>query len=356
MALLVKPRTGLWTDYGESGRTSGTFAPSSDTDGDEPDLQILQHDSWSQAQWFKVLIATSLTLATPYVTRLILSTLWGLRFFFFPTKTPSHQHHEEARLATPEIMGTPRGGREALKNFIVGAFGKESAWETRHRAFWFFALSIIFFVFYAQIVVGLLLTDVVVTSSSALLDSDRCGLFEYDNQRAGEEEAVRADMLMVKRERRAAAYAQDCYNADAGRSNNDMRCTFFHNSTIGYTVSDDKCPFYEAEVCAEGYQSGSAITLDTGLLDSSILGVNHKSTYRFRRTTTCAPLNSYRPYVQHFSNRGTNETGYKYFYGSLHDTRKCVDDVHPPPPMLTDYTLRISGHPFTWQAPVYKVE
>lgn len=317
------------------------------------DFQTLQRDTWSQAQWFKVAIALSLTLATPYILEIVLSTFWA----YHPTHARvSPDHDATRRHVTPGMVGTARGGREALAYFISGAFGKESSWGNRHRAFWFFAISSVFFVFYAQIIVGLVLTDVVVTSTSGLLKSEICGLYEYDNERGGEEDASRADMLMVGRERRASAYAQDCYGPDSERSGYTMKCSFFYNSTIGYQTLPDKCPFRQTEVCAEGYQSGSAITFDTGLVDSSILGINYKSTHRFRRTTTCAPLSAERPYVQHFSNRGSNESGYKYFYGSLYDTRNCSQGAHTIPPVLTDYTMRLVGHPFTWQAPIYKVE
>jgi hypothetical protein len=320
-------------------------------------LQTLQIDSWLKAQWFKVGIAISLTLASPYVLRIFLSTFWGVKTYFFPVKISDTRDDESAHhLISPDVMGKTKAGREGLKYWICGMFARDSRWEARHRFFWFFALASLSLIFYGQIILGLVLTDVVTRSSSALLKSEVCGLYEYDNEKAGEEEAVKADMLMVGRERRAAAYAQDCYNYDTKTNVKATNCDFFYNSTIGYRVSEDKCPFDRTDVCVDGYQPGSAITFDTNWVDSGILGINEEFMHKFRRKTTCAPLSADRPFVQHFANSGTGESGYKYFYGSLYDTRNCSDGVHTPPPVLSEYTMRITGHPFDWQAPVYKVK
>ncbi|KAI4662651.1 uncharacterized protein J4E79_003960 [Alternaria viburni] len=162
-------------------------------------------------------------------------------------------------------------------------------------------------------------------------------------------------MLMVGRERRAAAYAQECYNHDSDTNVKATNCDFFYNSTIGYGVQEDKCPFDRTDICVDGYQPGSAITFDTNWVNSGVLGINEELMHKFRRKTTCAPLSAERPFVQHFTNSGTGESGYKYFYGSLYDTRNCSDEVHAPPTVLSEYTMRITGHPFDWQAPVYKV-
>jgi hypothetical protein len=254
-------------------------------------------------------------------------------------------------------MGTGIGGREGPKHWISDVFAQYPHWEARHRFFWAFVLaSLLLLLAMYQSFVGVVSDDNVARSRSALLKSDKCGLYEYDNEKAGEENAVRADMLMVERERRAAAYAQDCYHYDAKNNVKATNCNFFYNSTIGYRVQVDKCPFDRADICVDGYQPGSAITFDTNWVDSGILGINEESMHKFRRNTTCAPLSADRPFVQHFTNSGTGESGYKYFYGSLYDTINCSEEVHAPPPVLSEYTMRITGHPFEWQAPVYKVK
>lgn len=240
-----------------------------------------------------------------------------------------------------------------LRNVFDSVRQKESRLEARHRFFIFFVIGTIFFVFYAQIIASAILTDRMVTDRVGLLDSKKCGLYEYNNERYGEEEASRADILMVERERRAAAYAQECYDYGTNKKGKAMTCDFFYNSTIGYEVKEAICPFDKKEVCFERSQPGSAVTFDTGLKDSSLLGINANPTYKFRRISTCAALSAEPPYVEHFDNSDTDH-GYLYEYGSMYNTSdtKC----ETPPEATTDYTMRIVGHPFDWQAPVYRVK
>lgn len=235
----------------------------------------------------------------------------------------------------------------------IVSLNKRKLQAYKHRLF--LASTFIFFL-YAQVLVGYILPDLVATSHVGLLRSDTCGLYEYDNEKAGEEEALRADMWMVERERRAGFYAQDCYGSNPNHDGNAMRCDFFYNSTIRFEVKQDKCPFENTTVCTNGFQAGAAVTFDTGLLDSDVLGINANPTHKFRRITTCAPLSVERPYVQHFKNRERDESGYLYFYGSLYNTSDCSKEVHPPPSLISDYTMRLAGHPFDWQAPVYKLK
>ena len=131
-----------------------------------------------------------------------------------------------------------------------------------------------------------------------------------------------------------------------------MTCDFFYNSTLRYNVSPSSCPFDDNEICRFGALPGKAVTFDTGYLDSSLLGINANPTYTFRRTTTCAPLSDQPPYVQHFYNSPVDR-GYLYQYGKLYN----VDDkCEGTPELLTDYTMRIVGHPFEWLAPVYRLK
>jgi hypothetical protein len=131
-----------------------------------------------------------------------------------------------------------------------------------------------------------------------------------------------------------------------------MTCDFFYNSTLAYTVKQSSCPVDTKEICAERAQPDSAVTFDTDYLDSSLLGINANPTYKFRRNATCAPLSADPPYVQHFSNSPVDH-GYLYEYGKLYDiSSNCVSTPQP----ISDYTMRIVGHPFEWQAPVYRLK
>lgn len=284
----------------------------------------------------------------------MISTYLGLHKWLFPREIRSDELEDEEthQLTSSEVVGTARSGRQILRNVFDSVHQKELELKARHRFFLFFVIFTIFFVFYAQIIASAILTDKMVTDRVGLLASKECGLYEYDNERWGEEEAARADILMVERERRAAAYAQECYDYGTNKKGKAMTCDFFYNSTIGFDIKEATCPFDKKEVCFDRSQPGSAVTFDTGFKDSSLLGINANPTHLFRRTSTCAALSSEPPYVEHFSNSATDH-GYLYEYGSMYNTSdtKCES----PPQATTDYTMRIVGHPFDWQAPVYRL-
>lgn len=97
-------------------------------------------------------------------------------------------------------------------------------------------------------------------------------------------------------------------------------------------------PFSSPEVCAGGLYS--AVSFDTGLVDASVIGVNAASTHKFRRRTTCSPLNISEPYVTRIDHNG-NLTGYEYYYGSKDGS---------------NYTFDTFGHPFEWPIPAYSAK
>jgi hypothetical protein len=212
------------------------------------------------------------------------------------------------------------------------------------------------------------LTDRVATNPVGLLASEKCGLYEYDNKKHGEDNASLMDSLMVERENRAAFYAQQCYQrlnhtdgndrcmhdrSGNGKRGKAMNCDFFYTSALEYHVDRSPCPFERGGVCYNGALPGSpAVTFDTGILDSSLLGINANPTYKFQRTTTCAPLNAGSPYVKHFNN-SPEDHGYLYEYGGFNNVRnECPSN----PVKIRDYTMRIVGHPFEWLAPVYRLK
>jgi hypothetical protein len=213
---------------------------------------------------------------------------------------------------------------------------------------------IIFGGFLLQVVlIAGVLTEKLGSDRLALLNSKTCGLFEYNTDQGGEEDAARADAWMSEKERRAAEYAQNCYGTE--KDSKAMLCSFFYNATIGYTRMEDKCPFNNHSICSDGYQPGAAIVFDTGLVDSDALGINANPTHKFRRMTTCAPLSAERPYVLHYTN-SPSDHGYLYNYGSLWDPTDCSRSPPEPPKLIDNFTMRISGHPFEWQAPAYRVK
>lgn len=88
-----------------------------------------------------------------------------------------------------------------------------------------------------------------------------------------------------------------------------------------------------------------AVTFDTGLIDASVLGINAKEddTYKFRRSSTCAPVSIDYPYVQSKEMNGTMV--YEYYYGAIDDDADS-----------SAATFSSIGNPFNMPLPVYNVE
>ncbi|KAI9863418.1 MAG: hypothetical protein M1813_003860 [Trichoglossum hirsutum] len=83
----------------------------------------------------------------------------------------------------------------------------------------------------------------------------------------------------------AENYARNCYEAE-----NIADCNRLASRRLEWKATHNaSCPFASG-ICLEG--ENSALTLDTGHLPFSKLGINMASHYSFRRVTTCSPLNN----------------------------------------------------------------
>lgn len=316
--------------------------------------QVLSSHFW--ATWFTTAVAVSLALSGPYVFVVVRSTLLGLYSWLNPRQSrpmTGQVSGETEQLTVEGMMQTATGGRDTVKKFYRAVYEKGTHFTARHKTGMLFVLGVFFSAFIAQVFVGSFISARIATNRVALLESNRCGFYEYDDKRGGEEDAARADIWMSEKERRAAEYAQECYGPE--KKGKAMLCNLFLNATIGFKRKDDTCPFDNHTVCAGGFTNGAAVTFDTGLVDSSVLGINYNPTHKFRRTTTCTPLNSKSPYVRHFNN-SPEDHGYLYYYGSLYDTTDCSKTGPADPTRLVNYTLRTTGSPFYWMAPVYRVK
>ena len=192
---------------------------------------------------------------------------------------------------------------------------------------------------------GLFVAQAIASVFSAKIASDRtglssskyCGIWQFDDDNAGQDAADRDDLNNYQKEARAGRYASNCYNSPD--STNTLSCKIFYNQSIAYTTKTHQpCPFASSELCLDGLYS--AVTFDTGFVEASVIGINSPVNYKFRRITTCSPLNVSEPYVKG-PIQGANDTTYRYYYGPK-------DDV--------DYTFRSFGRPFEWLIPVYSVK
>jgi len=80
------------------------------------------------------------------------------------------------------------------------------------------------------------------------------------------------------------------------------------------------------------------LTFDTGFVDANSIGINDPYGYKFRRSTTCTPLNTEHPYVHNETANGT--AAFTYYYGETGNK---------------SYTYHSTGDPFNWLSPNYHI-
>ena len=195
--------------------------------------------------------------------------------------------------------------------------------------------TVLFGLFIAQSIAGVFSAKIA-SDRAGLSSSQNCGIWQF-NENAGGEAADRDDLNNYQKEARASQYARTCYNSPDPID--PFSCGIFYNQSIAYTTKTHQpCPFASIELCHDGLYS--AISFDTGYVDASAIGINSPATYKFRRTTSCSPLNMSEPYVLR-SSPDIKSTAYNYYYG---------------PKDNTDYTFNTSGRPFEWLVPVYSVK
>ncbi len=195
--------------------------------------------------------------------------------------------------------------------------------------------TVLFGLFVAQAIAGVF-SSKIASDRIGLSSSEHCGIWQFDDN-AGEEAADRDDPNNYQKEARASQYARNCYNSPDPTST--LACKIFYNQSIAFTTKTHQpCPFASSELCLYGLYS--AVTFDTGLVEASTLGINSPLTHKFRRSTTCSPLNMSEPYVK-APPQGTGDTTYRYYYG---------------PKDNANYTFKTSGQPFEWLVPVYSVK
>ena len=196
-------------------------------------------------------------------------------------------------------------------------------------------ITVLFGLFIAQAIAGVFSAKIS-SDKAGLSSSKHCGIWQF-NEDAGGEAADRDDLYNYQKEARASQYARNCYNSLD--PTDPFSCKIFYNQSIAYnTKTHQACPFASSELCHDGLYS--AVSFDTGYVDASVVGINSPKTHKFRRRTSCSPLNMSEPYVLQ-SSSDTNGTAYRYYYGSKDNA---------------DYTFNTSGHPFEWLVPVYSVK
>ena len=259
---------------------------------------------------------------------------------------PQTSHSEPDGAASQSASGTRASEKnniivetlqhsESSRDFVWRCMKLVGRGDKRWFGVIFLAIFVLITVFVAWTVVGILSANIA-SDSTGLSSSKHCGIWQFDDN-AGDDAGYRNDLCNRQKEEQASQYAQNCYsNPDVA---NTLSCKIFYNQSIGFeTKTQQTCPFPSAELCYNGLYS--AISFDTGPVDASVIGINHKPTYKFRRRTSCSPLNTSQPYVSRHS-EDPEDHMYYYNYGSLDDT---------------DFTFNTSGRPFDWLVPVYSAK
>ena len=168
--------------------------------------------------------------------------------------------------------------------------------------------SLFGFLSFTAMTVGSILSANVMVGSTALCNSPDCGWYYTPAGSSVNRSEVPAAVVQyfIENEAAAAAHEAKCYDEAAPTD-----CGSFVENTLPFNeFHDTKCPF-RADVCSRGPES--AFTLDTGLLDSSLLGINSPKKYLFRRRTICAPLVMNTTYIKTSDQpQGKGTVSYQY--------------------------------------------
>ena len=147
--------------------------------------------------------------------------------------------------------------------------------EDPHEILAFVFVASFFFLAFLDMTTSSILSAGIITDSLALSDSADCGIW----QGLG---------IEWKTVRAADQYRKDCY---VSRSSPPPSCQPLATDKIPYkTASNTSCPFDDSGACVQGPMI--SFTLETGMIDSAILGIIAPLDQRcfFQRTMTCAPI------------------------------------------------------------------
>ena len=311
-------RWGFWPDYNRRAFDRG---------------QILATEFWSR--WMTGTITVFLTVASPYLFELFVWLCTRLHRFATRGREVAAQQGAAnqpllgGQQQVREQIGTPWAAWVSLRSLM---HGEPKEW--RRNSLMVVITVILSAIFVASAIAGIFSAKIA-SDKIGLASSKHCGIWEFD-EKAGEDAANRADLDNYEKEARASYYAKTCYNSPDKLS--PFSCGMFYNRSIAFSTKvQQPCPFASPHMCLGGLYS--AVTFDTGLVDASVIGVNFPQTHKFRRFTSCSPLNMAEPYVM---KSGTpNDTTYYYYYG-----RK--DQISS--------TFQTSGNPFEWRVPAYSVK
>ena len=189
--------------------------------------------------------------------------------------------------------------------------------------FWAFAwLSLValllFTLFVGQQVIAISASSII-AGNEALMNSPNCGVWlseAYSKQllRIGKNNlSMSLTSFAADRSLEAISYVDKCYKNDSRLE----ECSYYYKSKIPFKeIHNASCPF-SGDICL--YGSTGAYELDSGFLDSSLLGINEKHRCEFRLQSVCAPLVTGDPYVQSRPGSDDGSLIVDYYFGNVRE-------------------------------------
>ncbi|KAL9127469.1 MAG: hypothetical protein Q9217_003669 [Psora testacea] len=226
------------------------------------------------------------------------------------------------------IMKTSTSSRETVRRFAEYLVHRGKAQCESPSIAIVVITTVLFGLFVAQAVAGVFSAKIA-SDRAGLASSKHYGIWQFDKD-AGQEAADRDDLDNYRKEARASQYARTCYKSQDPRSPFSYGM-FYNQSIIFETRTHQLCPFASPELCMGGLYS--AVTFDTGLIDGSVIGINAPVTHKFRRSTTCSPLNTSEPYIMLPLNYVKRLMGDSTYFSSLYpenDYWRPIPELKPP--------------------------
>jgi len=198
-------------------------------------------------------------------------------------------HLAMKRITLPENSHAKKGIRKRLSDVRTNL--QQDPWS--------FALIsalmlMLFALFMGEQVVAISVAGIV-SGSTGLSTSPNCGNWQYVGYNlTGPQFSLYEYRTEGAAKERAVSYIDSCY----GQAVVAESCKPYYNRTISYSEEHNaSCPFF-GDVCL--YGQTSAYALDTGFVDSSVLGINAAKRYQFRRRTIYSPIVTNSPYVAYY--------------------------------------------------------
>jgi hypothetical protein len=230
----------------------------------------------------------------------------------------------EGHLAMPPLR-LPTNDRPTRQNKIANMLTnfRQDPWTFT----WLSGVAILLFLITIGQQIIAISTAFIITNSAALLYSPFCGVwftdyysnptirFTYPSEDENPPPWETNTNIQNERDLKSVSYAETCYSEHA----RDGECSYYYKPTIPFKeINNSSCPFADS-TCL--YGNTGAYTVDTGYLDSSVLGFNEPVRCEFRMKSTCSPIRPDEPYVRSEPGKEPGSRKVSYYFGQFVENR-----------------------------------